>query len=139
MREPISLLEVILYVNNQSDSADFYRSLLDREPVLDVPGMTEFSVTDNCRLGLMPSAGIAKILGRATPHPDTGAGVPRCELYFAVEDPAAEFDRAVRLGAHPVSPAAPRGWGDVVSYVADLDGHVLGFARKMSQDEQATS
>ena len=128
-KRPISLLEIILYVSDQRTSMEFYQALLDREPVLDVPGMTEFTLSEHCKLGLMPSNGIARILGDTVPHPDKGSGVPRCELYLAVDDPAAEFDRAVKLGAHPVSPAADRDWGDVVSYVTDPDGHVLGFAK----------
>jgi hypothetical protein len=31
----------ILYVQDQQRSRDLYRVLLDREPMLDVPGMTE--------------------------------------------------------------------------------------------------
>lgn len=127
---PISPIEIILYVADQQASAVFYAALLDRAPVLDVPGMTEFVLTDHCKLGLMPSAGIARLLGEAVPHPDRGAGIPRCELYLPTPDVRDAFDRAVAAGAHPVSAPAPRDWGDVVGYVADPDGHILAFAER---------
>lgn len=123
--------DVILYVADQQASAAFYRALLGRAPVLDVPGMTEFLLADRCKLGLMPAAGIARLLGDAVPHPDTGAGIPRCELYLQTPDARASFERAIAAGAHPVSAPKARDWGDVVGYVADPDGHVLAFAQPL--------
>jgi catechol 2,3-dioxygenase-like lactoylglutathione lyase family enzyme len=46
----------ILYVRDQQTSRDFYARTLGLEPVLDVPGMTEFQLTDSAILGLMPEA-----------------------------------------------------------------------------------
>lgn len=126
---PAMLLEVILYVHDQQASTDFYRRLFAYEPVLNVPGMTEFMLAGGAKLGLMPSSGIAKLLGDATPHPDEGTGVPRCELYLGVTDPGPAYRHALSIGATPVSPASLRGWGDVVAYVADPDGHIIAFAK----------
>ncbi len=125
-------LEVILYVNDQQASAHFYQGLLGREPVLDVPGMTEFMLTDDTKLGLMPSKGIARILGSTVPHPHEGDGVPRCELYLGTPEPGAMYDKALELGATAVSKAAPRNWGETVAYVADPDGHIVAFAQHPS-------
>ena len=50
--------EFILYVSDQQRSRDLYAVLLDLDPVLDVPGMTEFDL-GGCKLGLMPEEGIA--------------------------------------------------------------------------------
>uniref|UniRef100_UPI00215B4A90 hypothetical protein n=1 Tax=Escherichia coli TaxID=562 RepID=UPI00215B4A90 len=75
---------------------DFYSKLFRKNPDLNVPGMTEFIFTENCKLGLMPNNGIAKILSDKTPHPELGNGIPRCELYFYVENIELEFENAMK-------------------------------------------
>lgn len=77
-----SKIEFILYVADQKRSTEFYSKVLNRPPSLNVPGMTEFNLSADVKLGLMPETGIAKILQDKTPHPATGNGIPRCELYF---------------------------------------------------------
>lgn len=123
-------LFTILYVKDQAKSKAFYRDLFQQEPNLDVPGMTEFSFFEGCQLGLMPENGISKIITPALPHPEKGSGIPRCELYFRVEHAMSYINRALELGAQPVSSFAKRDWGEQVGYVADFDGHVLAFAEK---------
>lgn len=108
----------------------FYEMLLRTKPVLDVPGMTEFMLGENCKLGLMPNNGIAKILGDKMPHPETGNGIPRCELYFYVENLQAEFENAIACGAKLISGIEKRSWGDTACYFSDADGHVIAFAVK---------
>jgi uncharacterized glyoxalase superfamily protein PhnB len=107
----------------------FYRRVLNLEPTLDVPGMTEFSLATECVLGLMPVAGIRRLLGDALPDPAAAAGIPRCEVYLRVDDPAAYHHRALEAGAIELSPLAPRDWGDEAAYSLDPDGHVIAFAR----------
>lgn len=93
----IQLIETILYVNDQHASADFYTKLFRQNPDLNVPGMTEFQLAKNCKLGLIPKSGIAKILADKTPHPDQENGIPRCELYPYVENINLEFDKHKKL------------------------------------------
>jgi lactoylglutathione lyase len=126
------MIEFILYVADSAKSTEFYRSILHREPVLNVPGMTEFLLAPDCKLGLMPESGIAKILGNGTPHPASGSGIPRCELYLAVADVHAEYLNAIQSGARSLHPVAARDWGDTAGYLLDPDGHVLAFATKTS-------
>ncbi len=76
----------VLYVADQARSAAFYAAVLGREPRLDVPGMTEFDLPGGGALGLMPEAGIKRLLGDALPDPASARGVPRAELYLRVED-----------------------------------------------------
>ena len=52
----------VFYVADQAASAAFYRQVLGTEPVLDVPGMTSFALDGGGELGLMPEAGIERIL-----------------------------------------------------------------------------
>jgi len=123
--------EFILYVKNQEESKNFYEQLLDRKADLHVPGMTEFILSDSCKLGLMPNSGISKILNGKTPHPDLGNGIPRCELYFIIENLNDTYYRALKMGAKLISPIEERNWGDKACYFADPDGHVIAFAEKI--------
>lgn len=123
--------EFILFVQDQQRSRDFYAAILDQNPSLDVPGMTEFDLGPGCKLGLMPANGIAKIITPATPHPFDGQGIPRCELYLLVENASTYCQRATESGAVVVSELAPRNWGHSVAYFADWDGHILAIAERM--------
>lgn len=98
------------------------------KPCLDVPGITEFALTDSVKLGLMPENGIAKILSGKMPHPNKGNGIPRCELYLKVENANEYIKRGIQLGGKEISELTGRDWGDKVGYISDLDGHVIAFA-----------
>jgi uncharacterized glyoxalase superfamily protein PhnB len=127
----IQFIETILYVTDQQASTEFYTKIFRQEPDLNVAGMTEFLLAENCKLGLMPNSGIARILSNATPHPDNGNGIPRCELYLYVEDIELEFSNAIKGGAKLISPIENRDWNDRVCYFADPDGHIIAFAEKL--------
>lgn len=128
----IKFVETILYVNDQETSCRFYQHIFRQQPNLHVPGMTEFNLSDSCKIGLMPNKGIAKILAGQTPHPDDGNGIPRCELYLYVVDVELEFSNALNSGATLISPVMDRDWGDKVCYFADPDGHIIAFAEKIN-------
>lgn len=119
---------MILYVADQTRATDFYSTALGLEPSLHVPGMTEYEISETCVLGLMPAAGIKRLLGEPLPDPDAAAGVPRCELYLRVADPERYHQRALAAGARELSALEMRGWGDMAAYSLDPDGHVLVFA-----------
>lgn len=122
--------EFILYVKDQEKSKQFYEKLLGLSPSLHVPGMTEFMLSENCKLGLMPEEGMAKILKGTTPHPKSGNGIPRCELYLKVDNAQTYLQRGVEMGAKNVSHLQQRDWGDIAGYIADRDGHIIAFAEK---------
>ncbi|MEO8068947.1 MAG: VOC family protein [Flavobacteriales bacterium] len=121
--------EFILYAQDQQRSAAFYSVLLGMEPSLNVPGMTEFDLGTDVKLGLMPEAGIARIISGPLPHPSLAHGIPRCELYLLVDDLEAACSRATMAQAQVVDVAADRDWGHRVAYFADADGHVIALAR----------
>ena len=118
----------ILYVADQQRSTKFYSSILEKAPILNVPGMTEFSLGEKMVLGLMPEDGIVRLLGTTITHPSLARGIPRSELYLIVRDAGALHDRAIAAGACELSPLALRDWGHAVAYSRDLDGHILAFA-----------
>ena len=124
-------IEFILYVKDQNKSKIFYEQVLLLVPNLHVPGMTEFELGENVKLGLMPEKGIANIITPALKHPDQSNNIPRCELYLKVTDAETYIKRALQLGAIEVSPLENRDWGDKVGYIADPDCHVIAFAEKI--------
>lgn len=123
--------EIILYVHDQERSKNFYTSLFSCEADLHVTGMTEFVINDVCKIGLMPNNSIAKIIANKLPHPESGNGIPRCELYLLVEDIDPILHHAINIGATIISPPSDRDWGDKVFYLADPDGHVIAFAERI--------
>ena len=120
----------ILFVRSRSASRDFHRTLLAAEPLLDFPGMTEFDL-GNCKLGLMPEDGIARIITPALPHSGTGTGVPRCELYLLEDGISAMAERAKNAAAPVAAPAQVQDRDHRVAYFADPDRHVIALAQPL--------
>jgi len=118
----------ILYVADQERSRRFYERALGLRPRLHVPGMTEFALPAGGVLGLMPEAGIRRLLGPALRDPAAANGTPRAELYLLVADPQRHHAQALGAGARELSGLLPRDWGHTVAYSLDPDGHVLAFA-----------
>jgi len=127
----------ILYVADQARSATFYERVLGIAPRLNVPGMTEFNLPSGSTLGLMPESGIKALLGSRLPDPTLGRGIPRAELYLVVDEPTSFHSRALAAGAIELSSLHARNWGHVAAYSLDPDGHVLAFARSVSNGESA--
>ena len=119
----------ILYVADQERSAAFYSRVLGLTARLHVPGMTEFELRGGAILGLMPEAGIRRLLGGAMPDPAAARGIPRSELYLLVDDADPFHRRALEAGARELSPLLLRDWGHRAAYSLDPDGHVLAFAQ----------
>ena len=123
----------IFYVRDQDAATQFYQQVLRQKPRLCVPGMTEFLLTDSSLLGLIPEAGIKRLLGDGLPDPANARRAPRAELYLRVDEPAAYHERVLQHGGHELSGLKPRAWGDDAAYSLDLDGHVLAFASPSSR------
>jgi len=120
---------IIIYVAHQKQSTAFYQSVLGKKPLLDVPGMTEFELSNGLLLGIMPEENIARLLGDTVPHPGSGSGIPRSELYLPVQDPESSYKMLIQNGGKGISPPEKRTWGHIVAYGIDPDGHVLAFAK----------
>lgn len=124
----ITTSQFILYVDDQQRSTDFYSAVLEKAPRLDVPGMTEFELGASAILGLMPKAGIVRLLRDVLGDAMVPNGQLRAELYLMVDDPTAYHRRALRSGAQHLSDLSVRDWGHRAAYCLDPDGHVLAFA-----------
>lgn len=130
----ISKGHIILYVRDQQQSTRFYTATLAVEPILNVPGMTEFALGEGLVLGLMPEAGATRLLGIEPERFDVARATPRAEIYLVVDDAAAYHQRAVGAGAVELSPLSVRDWGHEAAYSLDPDRHVLAFAGVLSRD-----
>jgi RimJ/RimL family protein N-acetyltransferase/catechol 2,3-dioxygenase-like lactoylglutathione lyase family enzyme len=124
---PTPAARFILYVRDQERSRAFYQAALGVSPRLHVPGMTEFALPGGAVLGLMPEAGIRRLLP-TLPDPALARGAPRAEAYLLVASPGEFLERALAAGATELSGVLPREWGDDAGYCLDPDGHVLAFA-----------
>lgn len=122
----------IIYVKNQDKSKEFYEELLGMSPKLHVPGMTEFNLDDKAALGIMPEDGIMRILNNKIQHPKQANGISRCEIYLYVDNPDEYYERLIRVGGEGISKGELRNWGDYVAYWADIDGHIIAFAKQVS-------
>ncbi len=125
------MVEIIFYVEDQERSKLFYEKLFQSKAILNVPGMTEIQIENGFKLGLIPENGIAKIITPAAPHPSSGKGIPRCELYIHVQNIEEWVLRSISGGAKLISSPENRDWGDRVAYVMDPDAHILAFAKKI--------
>lgn len=119
---------VIFFIKDQKATTEFYSNILDIEPTLNVPGMTEFTLPDKTMIGFMPGANIKNLLGLKLPSPEKAHGIPRSEIYLIVKDAKAYYDRALKNGAVSIQDFKTMPWGDKVAYCLDLDGHILAFA-----------
>lgn len=124
----INKSHTILYVENQQASMEFYSKLLNIYPTLNVPGMTEFSLSENTILGLMPAKGIKKLLGDKINVPQKIEKQPYAELYLIVENIHEYISRAEKMKVVLLDRLAERNWGHRVIYYEDLDGYIIAFA-----------
>jgi len=120
----------IFYVADQARGAAYYRAVLDVEPILDVPGITEFRLFDGAVLAVMPAASARRLLGDVVPSADEMSMRPKAELYLVVDDPEAHHARALANGGTELSPMQARDWNHRAAYSLDPDGHVVAFAEK---------
>jgi uncharacterized glyoxalase superfamily protein PhnB len=123
-------LIIIFFVQDQFKSKEFYKKVLQIEPVLDVPGMTEFMVFPGLKLGIMPAEGMHSILKGKISHPSLITDVPKSELYITVDNPSESLSRAIEHGAKLISNVESRNWGDDAGYCMDSDGYIIAFAKK---------
>lgn len=121
----------LLYVRDQQSSAKYYARVLDREPIVDVPGVTEFELRQGTILALMPVASAKRLLGDSVPDPAGALGIPKAEAYLVVDAPDAYHARALAGGGREVSPFQVRDWGHRAAYSIDPDGNVLAFAERL--------
>jgi catechol 2,3-dioxygenase-like lactoylglutathione lyase family enzyme len=124
----INKSHIIFYVEDQQKSTEFYASLFNHEPELNVPGMTEFHLLSTTVFGLMPASGIKNLLGDKIEKPQKKNNQPRAELYLLVDNIESYANRAIKLGAKKLDDLKEKDWGHRAIYFEDLDGYIIVFA-----------
>lgn len=119
----------ILFVADQARSTEFYSRVLGVEADLNVPGMTEFRLSDGAVLGLMPRASAERLFADTVKIAQDDDFHKAAELYLLVDHAAAYLQRAIDAGATEISPLILRDWGHRAGYCLDPDGHVVAFAQ----------
>lgn len=126
------IAHTILFVADQARSAGFYSRVLDVEPNLNVPGMTEFHIADGAVLGLMARASAERLFADSVKIVEENDFKKVVELYLLVNDAAAYLQRAIESGAQEISRLQLRDWGHRAGYCLDPDGHIIAFAQVLS-------
>lgn len=124
---------LILYVKDQTVSTEFYTSLLEKEPALNVPGMTEFNLSEHTILGIMPAADIRRLLEDKV---QLSNDFIKAELYFVVDDLEHYVNRAKSLKIKIISDIQERNWGHNAAYFLDPDNYVIAFAEVIKESEE---
>jgi lactoylglutathione lyase len=124
---------LVLAVEDVARAEQFYETAFGWKRSLAWPETyTELDLPGDDWLGLYRRDGFAE---EADAHPveiDPGKHTGT-ELYVHVDDIDAAIERILRAGARPLSPRAPREWGDEAAYFADPDGNVVALARRLQQ------
>ena len=95
----INKSNIIIYVDDQERSTNFYSKVLNQEPILNVPGMTEFLLTENTILGIMPSTGIKKLLHDRIDILQPYVRFLKAELYLVVDNLEKYLSRTIKVNA----------------------------------------
>lgn len=125
-------LHTILFVADQAKSTDFYSSVLNIKPGLDVPGMTEFNLSSGAVLGLMPRASAERLFSGTVKIATENLDQKSAELYLLVDDAASYIKRAVHAGAVEIDPLQTRDWGHRAGYCLDPNGQIIAFAEQIN-------
>lgn len=119
-----------MFVTDPAKSTEFYSRILNAEPDLNVPGMTEFHLSDGAVLGLMPRTSAERLFNGRVMIAQEKTKEKCAELYLLVDDAATYIHRAVAAGAREISPLQLRDWGHRAGYYLDPDGQIIAFAEK---------
>lgn len=115
---------VLLYVKDVASSVEFFERAfgLERTFIHESGAYAEMQ-TGGTRLGFVDaslareSADFALVNAKEKP--------PGIEIGFLSKDVEADFKRAVDAGAVPVLAPKAKPWGQIVSYVRDLNGFLI--------------
>ena len=126
----------IHYVRDQEASLEFFQSVWGHQPTLDVPGMTEFTVTEKTVIGLMPKRDVVRLLDLDIA--EVSRSSIRGEIYSVVLSPGSYHQRVLAAGAKELSALAPRSWGDQMAVWNPTDMSLPLLARFPADHEQVS-
>lgn len=115
---------VILYVESLDRAVSFYRDVLGFELKLRQGPYGELA-TGATTLALSERAFIREHIFGGVDLPPAGQGCSEIGVLVPEEEVDGLFRRAVQAGAQAVVEPIEQPWGQRVSYVRDLDGHLV--------------
>jgi predicted enzyme related to lactoylglutathione lyase len=123
-------MQVIFAVSNLARSLAFYERAFrwPRNDRIDYTNYVELLPPDGGALGLFERYGFAQTVG-ADPIAVANGQVAPAYLYVRVEDVEGVAGRIEGAGGRPLSPLAPRSWGEEAAWFADPDGNFVAVAR----------
>jgi catechol 2,3-dioxygenase-like lactoylglutathione lyase family enzyme len=122
-------MQVIFAVTDLERSLAFYEQALGwpRNERIGYSNYVELLPTDGGALGLYARDGFAGTVGAEPFSVENGAVAP-AYLYVRVDDVESSVARIEAAGGRPLSPLAPRRWGETAAWFADPDGNVIAVA-----------
>lgn len=121
----------LFYVNDVEKTMTFYAAAFGLERGFLAPGNQYGEmVTGATKLGFVHHD-TAGGHGFAYEKLDATKKPPAFEVGFVSENVKADFDRAVKAGATPVSQPTTKPWGQTVSYVRDCNGFLVEICSAM--------
>ena len=125
-------MHVIVAVDDVNRSAAFYQDVFGwpRNDRIDYDEYVELHSPDGT-LGLCERDTYGHLTG-ATPMTPQNGDVSPAYLYVRVADVREAIAKLEEAGARPLSPLAPRSWGEEAAWFADPDGNVVAVAQPLS-------
>jgi predicted enzyme related to lactoylglutathione lyase len=123
-------VQVVLAVSDLGRSLDFYERTFDwpRNERIDYSDYVELLPPDGGAVGLFETGGYSQLVGADAALVPHGRVAP-AYVYVRVPDVEATATRLEEAGGRPLSPLAPRSWGDEAAWLADPDGNVIAVAQ----------
>lgn len=113
----------IFYVEDVAQTIQFYNKAFGfRTKMIHGEGDYAELETGDCSLSFCSKALMTQ-MGKPTQNPNSQN--PVFEIAFETENVEKAYKTAITNGAKPISPPAKMPWGQVVSYVADLNDYLV--------------
>lgn len=113
---------IILYVSDFEKTMHFYKDILGLSVKMQQGTYVEFD-TGATTLSINTRQSVREEIGLAVPAVTTSTQT--FEIGFVVEDVAATIEELRGQGVTIIQEPMTKPWGQVVSYVADPDGHYI--------------
>ena len=123
---------ILLYVADVSKTVPFYESAFDvKRKLVHESGYAEMETgaTTLAFVNHAAAEGLGIEFNKTTPDGKAAA----FDIALVTDDVQPAYDRAVEAGAKPITPPEPKPWGQVVSYVRDLDGFLVEICSPVAQ------
>ena len=130
----VAAVQVIFAVSDLDRALGFYERAFGwpRNERIDYSNYVELLPPDGGALGLYDRDGCSGTVGARPADVPEGSVAP-AYLYVRVDDVQETAARVEAAGGRPLSPLAPRSWGEQAAWYADPDGNVVAVAQPEPQ------